>query len=208
VVDRQLTGFLNFLGFVRALLERLVVLEQIIFVLGADDLRSQLLDLLCRLFTRDRLRDFALIIVVAVQLSGKFYRGNGNILACPERIIFALGGDDLRSHLLDLLCLLFTRDRLKRVFALIVVAVQLSGEFYRGNGYILACPERIIFALGGDDLRSHLLDLLCFLFTRDRLKRGFALIVVAIQLSGEIHRLGGNGYILSNHPIKSIIASG
>jgi hypothetical protein len=59
-----------------------------------------------------------------------------------ERIVFVLGADDLRSHhLLDLLCLLFTGDRLKRVFALIVVAVRLSGDIYRENRYILACPE-------------------------------------------------------------------
>jgi hypothetical protein len=140
------------------------------------------------------LRKVFALIVAAVRLSGEIYRGNGYILACLEQIVSALGGDDLRSHLLDLLCLLFTWDRLKRVFALIFVAVRLSGEIYSGNGYILlACPEQTVFALGGDDLRSHLLDL-CLLFTWDRLKRVFALIFVAVRLSGEIHRLGGNGY--------------
>ena len=105
-----------------------------------------------------------------------------------EQIVFILGAAsvDLWSHL-DLLHLLFTRDRLKRVFTLIVVTVQLSGEVYRENRYILACLERVIFALGADDLRSpsHLLDLLCHLFTWGRLKRVFALIVVAVQLSGK-----------------------
>ena len=64
----------------------------------------------------------------------------------------------------------------------IIIAVRLSEEIYRQKGYILACLEGIVFALGAD------LDLLCLLFTRDRLKRLFALIVVAVQLSGEIHR--------------------
>lgn len=76
----------------------------------------------------------------------------------------------------------------------------------------LVCLERlgIVFVLGvdSDDLQKLLPDSLFLLFTLDRLE-GAPTVIVAVQLSGEIHMTPSQmNYILDVNLIEPLIALG